>query len=204
MKTKSVKQTAKKESLIIELLPTEKKDEYGSDLFHLYLNGKTDKTDYALDGEAYIGTWHEVRFAKLLMSVPCRCFPHDIYTDFELGSPIIIGLINSQEFFNIVKVQNKFILYLGFEEVVNGSSDLITINYLKVVEMINKELKKDKKNKLNFETEADQQISINVSLDETLQEVINKITLLLNKAMNNVKIHLQNEVKKLEKELINS
>src|SRR6185295_19022741 len=96
----------------VELLPTGAKDKMGKTNYYLYVNGKTDKAIYTDYPTEMFCSGHKGSFSKRLMDIPCKYFPHKMWSSVEFQAPAPLDEWNEDRYLLIDIKNNKF--ELGF------------------------------------------------------------------------------------------
>ena len=187
----------------LEYLPTGKKDERGSELYYLYINGKSDKTLYAFDGRQFVCTSAKTKHAELIFSLSCKSFPDETLISIDFNASLVNGILQDERTLWLSKEKNIFTMYIYYETCLEMIYDMADIDYFKLINKMKDFIRKKNPAGLTIEKGNDDLIVIVTARPgETVREMYERLINGLQLQMDKLKIHLLREIKKLEKDVI--
>jgi hypothetical protein len=97
----------------IELITTGKKNDSVGEIYHLFINGKSDGFKYEQNGMGEVSPWsRKKKHMEWLMQINCKEFPEELNLWHTTAYPVLPGRLSV---FGMQKKGNKMLFEVGFD-----------------------------------------------------------------------------------------
>lgn len=185
-----------------EMRKTDKKGVNDFYIAHLYINGKTDDTEYEIQDELFSGAVHGVDFTKGILKLKCKSVPDNIHATLTFDEPLLKkSLFADKREVRIHKEKNNLEMYFYFESDLQSKYKFLGIYLDFIVERMQKDASKDKSGIFFEKNQMDYVPMLKGKPGETLNDLLNRLVKAVDKQMKKGKKLLLSELAQVKKDI---
>jgi hypothetical protein len=185
-----------------EMRKTDKKGVNDFYIAHLYINGKTDDTEYEIQDELFVGAKHGVNFTKEILKLKCKSVPDNILTTLSFDKPLLKNnLFVDEREVSIHKEKNNLEMYFHFESDLQSKYKFSGIYMEFIVGQMQKDASKEKSGIFFEKNEMDYAPMLKGEPGETLNDLLNRLVKAVDKQMKKGKELLLSELAQVKKDI---